>query len=70
MTYDCYRLIGLDCQIEVAQNCASARGVAEPNVFELDSTMSDVFGAALLGINPGRLLDYAKYEFCSRSSFC
>jgi len=70
VTHDCYRLIRLDCQIKVAQNCASARGVAEPNVFELYSAMSDVFGAALLWINPGRLLDYAKYEFCSRSSFC
>ena len=51
MTNDGHRLVWLNSQIEVAQNGLLSGGVPEPDILELDTTMSDVLDAFLLGIN-------------------
>ena len=60
MTHYRHRLVRLNRQVEVAEDCSPARRVSEPQVLKLDSTMGNILDALLFRINLRRLLDDSK----------
>ena len=67
MTHNGHRRIWLDSQIEIPQDCLSARWVTEPQVFEFDATVCYCFNTSLFGIDPGWLLNDSKDKLGSRT---
>ena len=69
MANDSYRLVGFNCQVEIAENCQFTRGISEPNVLEFDTTMGNVCLTWLFGVNLGGLFNNAKYKLSCLASF-